>query len=92
MNIEVSPEVIANYEKAVRESSADFPVKFQECSLEEGSNEGHYVFAFGMAYRFHIEDKKQMEEIYKAIVARGPLPVEPVKKARKQSVKQRRGY
>lgn len=65
---------IARYYEIRKNADSVREIMTQECSVFPGSNDGYFVHAFGLAYRFaSIDDPTAIAKMFKEIVSFGPV-------------------
>ena len=65
---------IARYYEIRKQADSVRESNTQECSVVPGSNDGFFINAFGLSYRFaSIEDPKVIARLFKEIVSFGPI-------------------
>ena len=65
---------IARYYEIRKNADSVREVDGHECSVTPGSNDGYFIQAFGMQYRFaSIECPKVIAKLFREIVSFGPI-------------------
>lgn len=67
---------MSKYIQACKQADSINPCEGTDCQVIAGTNEGYFIEAFGLSYRFAcIEDVKVIAQLFLDIVAMGPVEI-----------------
>lgn len=65
---------LAKYNEVLSYADAVRPIAGHACQVIAGSNDGHFIEAFGKSYRFaSVDDPALIADFFKTIVSMGPI-------------------